>query len=117
MLCQISENVYLIPEQSTEAEEKRPHPEIDRQRDTGEDQRSALDEEDLNGQCTDPDHAEQFVGEDPTENVDFTVNSPTVDLIEQCHQNEGVKDQREVFGRSVTIRTGLSIMNIEGSSS
>ena len=62
---------------------------------------------------TDPDRAEQSIGEDTTKNIDFTVNASTIDLVEQRHQNERVKYHREVFGRSVTIRTRLSIMHIK----
>lgn len=61
----------------------------------------------------DPDPVVDGVGEESDEHVPLSVDLPGVDLVEEGHHDEGVKNHSEMLGRHGVQIVALTVVNIE----
>lgn len=56
-----------------------------------------LHDKNLRNQSADPDYAEKRIAEEALEDIAFSVDLARVNFVAQCHQDEGIEDDRKML--------------------
>ncbi|KAH9405920.1 hypothetical protein TYRP_014217 [Tyrophagus putrescentiae] len=103
--------VSFITKQDTQ--HQTPQPLTATERSGGERDATELDNDHLNDRRADEDAAEDDIGGNAREDVLLTVDLPTVDFIEERHEDEGVEDDGVVLRGGRRFRPVDAAVNVE----
>ncbi|KAH9404997.1 hypothetical protein TYRP_000831 [Tyrophagus putrescentiae] len=95
------------------AQHQTPQPLTATERSGGERDAAELDNDHLNDRRADEDAAEDDIGGNAREDVLLTVDLPTVDFIEERHEDEGVEDDGVVLRGGRRFRPVDTVVNVE----